>query len=212
MNVDILLTEWLQTNDKTILKQLIEKLQKSDDKFFNSRFRTWQNKPAIADAEDCMQEFFREKVQKILTNPENATRDNFEAYYCTVRRNFFYDYIKKRSKMQKELSMVSSIHLVTGDDFLENFPDEASDSNLEQVSEFYQQFLNTVPHEKEAKVSHKAFVLRVEGKLSPQKIADLLNQEFGLVGGNALTEKKVRQRVSRLRKKCVAYCKERLDC
>lgn len=194
--ISLLVKEWYQTNNRTILKQIFEEIQESNVHFFGACFKTWTNEAAIEDANECIQRFCISLYEKLIKKNDPKPIQNFEHYCSVVRRRIFWNY---KSEQQKEqLKIVTQISTADGYHLLENLHEEETSSIEDKVWDAYLDFVRDAPRNN---LSYAIFKLRIEEKLNHKDIANYLNKKFDLVGDKMLNSVKVRKRYSKLLEK-----------
>lgn len=196
--VSLLLKAWYATHDRTILKQIFEEIQESNINFFGACFKTWTNKHATDDANECIQRFCEALYAKLIKEDDLKPIENFEQYCSTVRRRIFWSFKKEKEKRRTATPISSN----TTNDSLDHLPEAEAPPLETEIWDAYQSFIRDAPRND---LSYAIFQLRIEEKLNHQRIADHLNHKFALEGNKALNADRVRKRYSKILSKWRKY-------
>ncbi|EAY30787.1 sigma-70 RNA polymerase sigma factor region 4 domain-containing protein [Microscilla marina] len=202
--ISLLVKAWYATHDRTILKQIFEEIQESNTNFFGACFKTWTNKHAIDDANECIQKFCEALYAKLLKEDDLKPIENFEQYCSTVRRRIFWNFKKEKEKRRTATPISSN----TTNDTMEHLPEAEAPPLENHIWEVYQDFIRDAPR---SDLSYAIFKLRIEEKLNHQCIADQLNKKFALQGNQVLNADRVRKRYSKMLSKWRKYYDKTLD-
>ncbi|EAY30789.1 hypothetical protein [Microscilla marina] len=202
-NISLLVQEWYQTRNQTTLKQIFEEIQESNIHFFGACFKTWTNKGAIDDANECIQRFNVSLYEKLTKENDPTPIVTFEHYCRTVRRRVFLNF--RRTQQKKQETNIDPTDPASGKNILERLADNDNDDLEKEVWHIYKKFMDGNTGD----LSYGIFKLRIEQSISHEAIAIYLNKKFKLQGDKALTSSKVRKRYSKLLSKWRRYCKEK---
>lgn len=201
--ISLLVQEWYQTHNRATLKQIFEAIQESNTNFFGACFKTWSNKGAIDDANECIQRFNISLYEKLTKENDPTPITNFEPYCKAVRRRVFLHF--KRTQQKTQATHIDTTDPANGQDILEGRPNDTPNDTEDEIWRLYKLFIE----DNTTNLSYAIFKLRIEKKISHEEIAVYLNKKFDLKGGQALTGTKVRKRYSKLLDKWRKFCKDR---
>lgn len=199
--ISLLVQDWYQTRNEALLEQIFAELQESNIHFFGAYFRTWKNKAAINDANECIQIFCVSLFEKLTKEDDPTPIKDFRHYCGAVRRRICANFKKVQQKRQQRI--VAPVDPASGKDIFENLPYEDSSHKEDQVWGIYLDFMENAPKNH---LSYEVFRLRIENKISHEEVARHLNKKFGLTNNNKLDATRVRKRYSKLLNKWREHC------
>lgn len=201
--ISLLVQEWYQTHNRVVLKQIFEEIQESNINFFGACFKTWTNKGAIDDANECIQRFNISLYEKLTKENDPTPITNFEPYYKTVRRRVFLNFRRVQQKTQE--THLDPTDPTNGQELLDRRANDSSLDTEDEIWRLYKLFMKG----KATNLSYIIFENRIENKMSHDEIAAQLNKKLELKGEQMLTATKVRKRYSKLLDKWRKFCKDR---